>query len=121
MQGTAFPMPERDRLGIRGLVPPRALTLDIQVRTWEGRVNGAGDASLVTFIYCQAQRFMEEYRTPRVIPPEVAKVGGVTSEMARRWSLLQALQDRNETLFYKILFDNFEVEWVYMGLQYRPT
>ena len=32
----------------------------------------------------QAQRFMEEYRSPRIIPPEVAKMGGVTSEMARR-------------------------------------
>ncbi len=45
---------------------------------------------------------MEEYEAPRIIPPEVAKMGGVTSEMARKWSLLQALQDRNETLFYKV-------------------
>jgi hypothetical protein len=27
---------------------------------------------------------MEEYQEPRIIPPEVAKMGGVTSEMARR-------------------------------------
>ena len=29
-KGTGFPMPERDRLRIRGLVPPRTLTLETQ-------------------------------------------------------------------------------------------
>ncbi|GAX78923.1 hypothetical protein CEUSTIGMA_g6362.t1 [Chlamydomonas eustigma] len=94
-KGSAFPMAERDRLGIRGLVPPRAVTLDIQ-----------------------AKRFMEEYDHPRIIPPEQAKMGGVTSEMARKWSLLQALQDRNETLFYRVLLDHF-VEMA--PIIYTPT
>ncbi|KXZ49163.1 hypothetical protein GPECTOR_23g9 [Gonium pectorale] len=57
----------------------------------------------------QTERFMEDYRQPReMIPPEDSRLGGVTSEMARRWKLLQLLQDRNETLFYSILMRNFE-------------
>ncbi len=36
-------------------------------------------------VHPQASRFMEEFHTPReLIPPEDAKLGGVTSEMARR-------------------------------------
>lgn len=31
-KGTAFPDSERDRLGLRGLLPPRGLTLEKQVR-----------------------------------------------------------------------------------------
>ncbi len=37
-----------------------------------------------------------------LISPEDERLGGVTSEMARRWQLLQELQNRNETLFYKV-------------------
>ncbi|KAL6750985.1 NAD malic enzyme [Haematococcus lacustris] len=95
-KGTAFPLSERDRLGLRGLLPPRGLALETQ-----------------------AQRFMEEFARPReLIPPEDAKLGGVTSDMARRWSLLQQLQDRNETLFFKVLVDNF-VEMA--PIVYTPT
>ncbi|GIL59677.1 hypothetical protein Vafri_14408 [Volvox africanus] len=84
-KGSAFPKSERDRLGLRGLLPPRSLTLDLQ-----------------------AARFMEDYYHPRhLIPPEDVKSGGVTSEMARRWKVLQELQDRNETLFYRVLFEHF--------------
>jgi hypothetical protein len=30
LQGTGFPLAERDRLGIRGLVPPRVLDIEAQ-------------------------------------------------------------------------------------------
>ncbi|KAG1681504.1 hypothetical protein FOA52_014010 [Chlamydomonas sp. UWO 241] len=83
-KGTAFPYSERDRLGLRGLVPPRCLTLETQER-----------------------RFMEGYQRAYRISENDAKVGGVSNEMIRRWKLLQQLQDRNETLFYKVLINNF--------------
>ena len=30
-KGSAFPKSERDRLGLRGLLPPRSLTMELQV------------------------------------------------------------------------------------------
>ena len=99
---------------VGGLVPPRALTLDIQVGGGEGgfsirvwvppsglclclaspqhsyaivrtcRPSSPSSSLRPSPLPVQAQRFMEEYRSPRIIPPEVAKMGGVTSEMARR-------------------------------------
>ncbi len=35
-QGTAFPYSERDRLGLRGLIPPVKLDLQLQVREGDG-------------------------------------------------------------------------------------
>jgi hypothetical protein len=68
-QGTGFPLAERDRLGIRGLVPPRHLDIEEQ-----------------------AAKLYEEYlRRPTNLD---------------KWLALQALQDRNETLFYKIIIDH---------------
>lgn len=50
-QGTAFPYPERDRLSLRGLVPPSCLTLETQ-----------------------ESRFMEEYDAEYRISDGEAKV-----------------------------------------------
>ena len=33
IQGTGFPLPERERLGIRGLLPPGTLTMERQVQS----------------------------------------------------------------------------------------
>lgn len=55
-KGTAFPMTERDRLGLRGLVPPLVLSLA-----------------------AQEKRFMDEWYHPKVITPEESRTGGVTS------------------------------------------
>ena len=70
-QGTGFPLAERDRLGIRGMVPPRELNIE-----------------------AQAQKVWEEFeRRPSNLD---------------KWLALQALQDRNETLFYKVIIDHVE-------------
>lgn len=41
-------------------------------------------------------------------PDDEILKSGVDPDDIRKWNVLQALQDRNETLFYKILMDNFD-------------
>lgn len=79
-QGTAFPLSERERLGIRGLLPPRILSLEMQEK-----------------------RFMDDYEHGvELIPPEQVVRGGVTGDMARRWKLLQALQVRQPVFLLRM-------------------
>eukprot|EP01138_Halocafeteria_seosinensis_P008287 gb/GECG01008468.1/.p1 GENE.gb/GECG01008468.1/~~gb/GECG01008468.1/.p1 ORF type:complete len:638 (+),score=60.72 gb/GECG01008468.1/:1-1914(+) len=80
-KGTGFPMPERDRLGIRGLVPPRTLSLATQC-----------EKILHTFDKMEDDISKSVY--------------------------LSSLQDRNETLFYRVLIDNIEKLAPYV---YTPT
>ena len=68
-KGTAFTMSERDRLHIRGLIPPRLNKMSHQVH-----------------------RVMKAFEDA---PDNVAK-----------YSLLQSLLNRNETLFYKVVSEN---------------
>jgi len=89
-KGTAFTAAERDRLGLRGLLPPRVVPFEKQV-----------------------ERIMNEYEEsfPEQRKHESAEViakSGVTPEMIRKFNTLQALQNRNETLFYRVLLDNFK-------------
>ena len=70
-KGTGFSASERERLGIRGLVPPRFFTIGQQaVKIW------AQNKAL--------KRPLD------------------------RWSHLQDLKDRNETLFYRLVHDHIE-------------
>lgn len=83
-KGTAFNMDERERMGLRGLLPPIVSSMDVQV-----------DKVMRDFFYGIYQ-----------IPPE--EVGsGITREMERRWRVLRRLKDRNETLYYRVLLENF--------------
>lgn len=70
-KGTGFTAAERDRLRIRGLVPPRCLSLPVQAQKILHALNSKPDA-LEKNMY------------------------------------LSDLQDRNETLFYRVLIDNLE-------------
>jgi len=80
-KGTAFTEAERDAFGLRGLLPPRPLTLEQQ-----------------------AVKILENSRRK--------------SNPIERYIHLMALQDRNETLFYRVLIDNIEEM---MPLVYTPT
>lgn len=99
-KGLGFPPSERDRLGIRGLVPPTRLDLPEQERV-----------------------IMEEYdlgwaaRAEREPDDEIIK-SGVNPDNIRKWKVLQSVQDRNETLFYRLLMDNFHAM---APIIYTPT
>ncbi|MBZ0267079.1 oxaloacetate-decarboxylating malate dehydrogenase, partial [bacterium] len=80
-KGTAFTEAERDALGLRGLLPPRVVSMDEQLN-----------------------RVVENY-------------GNKTTDL-ERFIYLSALQDRNETLFYRLLIENIEEM---MPIVYTPT
>jgi len=88
-KGLGFPKTERDRLSIRGLVPPSTLEIEEQEKV-----------------------IMDEYqqgwasRAEREPDDEIIK-SGVNPDNIRKWKVLQSVQDRNETLFYRLLMDNF--------------
>ncbi|KAH9604414.1 hypothetical protein KSS87_021106, partial [Heliosperma pusillum] len=72
---TAFPMTERDRLGLRGLLPPRIVSFEQQYA-----------------------RFMESYRSL-----EKNTLGQPESGVSlAKWRILNRLHDRNETLYYRV-------------------
>ncbi|MEE9226371.1 MAG: hypothetical protein V3U66_01390, partial [Acidobacteriota bacterium] len=80
-KGTAFTEEERDAFGLRGLLPPRVCSQEVQV-----------------------QRVMENYRRK--------------SNDLERFIHMISLQDRNETLFYRVVVDNLEEM---MPIIYTPT
>ncbi|XP_074279899.1 NAD-dependent malic enzyme 59 kDa isoform, mitochondrial [Silene latifolia] len=88
---TAFPMTERDRLGLRGLLPPRIVSFEQQYA-----------------------RFMESYRSL-----EKNTLGQPESGVSlAKWRILNRLHDRNETLYYRVLIDNVKD---FAPIIYTPT
>jgi malate dehydrogenase (decarboxylating) len=90
-KGTAFPLAERDRLGLRGLLPP-------SVMTWKQQID----------------RFMVDLKRLE----EHAKDGPSDTTALAKWRILNRLHDRNETLYYKVLIDNIAE---YAQIIYTPT
>ncbi|XP_077241779.1 NAD-dependent malic enzyme 59 kDa isoform, mitochondrial-like [Tasmannia lanceolata] len=88
---TGFPLTERDRLGLRGLLPPRVISFEQQY-----------------------DRFMESYRSlehnTRGEPANVVALA--------KWRILNRLHDRNETLYYRVLIDNIRD---FAPIIYTPT
>ncbi|KAI9497582.1 hypothetical protein BDB00DRAFT_756204 [Zychaea mexicana] len=80
-KGTAFSINERERLSIRGLVPPRQQEMNKQLLRVKRNLD-ACESPLAKFVF------------------------------------LSALQDRNETLFYKLLIQHLEE---LSGVIYTPT
>ncbi|CAN6317932.1 unnamed protein product [Urochloa humidicola] len=88
---TAFPMTERDRLGLRGLLPPRVMSFEQQY-----------------------ERFINSFRSlennTRGEPDSIVALA--------KWRILNRLHDRNETLYYRVLIDNIKD---FAPIIYTPT
>jgi len=97
-KGTAFSAVERDRLKLRGLLPPRH------------------SAS----IEAQAARIMDDVESGQLFydPAALGPDAGVDAEDVRRWKLLDNLATRNTTLFYKVLLSDFAR---FQRVVYTPT
>ncbi|XP_020247527.1 NAD-dependent malic enzyme 62 kDa isoform, mitochondrial [Asparagus officinalis] len=90
-KGTAFSMTERDRLDLRGLLPPNVMTPQQQI-----------------------DRFMVDLKRLEMN----ARDGPSDTNALAKWRILNRLHDRNETMYYKVLVDNIEE---YAPIVYTPT
>ncbi|KAJ0736978.1 NAD-dependent malic enzyme 59 kDa isoform [Helianthus annuus] len=88
---TGFPLTERDRLGLRGLLPHRVISFEQQY-----------------------ERFMDSYRS---LEKNTAGQPDNIVSLAK-WRILNRLHDRNETLYYKVLIDNIKD---FAPIIYTPT
>ncbi|CAN6465225.1 unnamed protein product [Victoria cruziana] len=88
---TGFPLTERDRLGLRGLLPPRVISFEQQY-----------DRFILSF------RSLEHNTR--------GELDDVTS--LAKWRILNRLHDRNETLYYRVLIDNIQD---FAPIIYTPT
>lgn len=82
-RGTAFSQDHRERLGLRGLLPP-----------------------IVQSIEQQETKLVDQFRygVEKKAPPADS---AITEDHIRKWCLLRDLHDRNETLYFKMLVDHF--------------
>ncbi|KAJ1426869.1 hypothetical protein SESBI_10125 [Sesbania bispinosa] len=88
---TGFPLTERDRLGLRGLLPPRVISFEQQY-----------------------DRFMNSYRSlEKNTKDQSEKVVSLA-----KWRILNRLHDRNETLYFRVLIDNIKE---FAPIIYTPT
>ncbi|KAF9687636.1 hypothetical protein SADUNF_Sadunf02G0113800 [Salix dunnii] len=76
-KGTAFSMTERDRLDLRGLLPPNVMSSEQQI-----------------------QRFMADLKRLEV----QARDGPSDPNALAKWRILNRLHDRNETMYFKSIY-----------------
>ncbi|KAI4303355.1 hypothetical protein MLD38_038998 [Melastoma candidum] len=88
---TGFPLTERDRLGLRGLLPPRVISFEQQYA-----------------------RFMDSYQSLE----KNTRGQPEGSVSLAKWRILNRLHDRNETLYYRVLIDNIKN---FAPIIYTPT
>ncbi|KAK8702566.1 hypothetical protein V6N13_020916 [Hibiscus sabdariffa] len=89
---TGFPLTERNRLGLRGLLPPRVISFEQQYA-----------------------RFIESYRSLEKNTQNEADTSAVA---LAKWRILNRLHDRNETLYFRVLIDNIKD---FAPIIYTPT
>nr|AIT70123.1 malic enzyme [Desmarestia viridis] len=88
-KGTAFLWSERERFHLRGLLPARMVTMEEQTEKVLGEFReGAWD---------KAARD----------PNDEMVSAGLTPDNIRKWEYLKGIQAQNETLFFRVLMDNF--------------
>ncbi|KGN56672.1 NAD-dependent malic enzyme 1, mitochondrial isoform X1 [Cucumis sativus] len=90
-KGTAFTITERDRLDLRGLLPPNVMSSEQQI-----------------------ERFMVDLKRLEV----QARDGPSDPNALAKWRILNRLHDRNETMYYKVLIAHIEE---YAPIVYTPT
>lgn len=110
-QDTAFPMTERDRLGLRGLLPPRVMSFEQQYDRFSESTpstspnfrprdhlisaalsNVACDALAACCVAVNSFRSLEH--NTRGEPDTIVALA--------KWRILNRLHDRNETLYYRV-------------------
>ncbi|XP_023522615.1 NAD-dependent malic enzyme 1, mitochondrial-like, partial [Cucurbita pepo subsp. pepo] len=84
-------MTERDRLDLRGLLPPNVMSSEQQI-----------------------ERFMVDLKRLEV----QARDGPLDSNALAKWRILNRLHDRNETMYYKVLVAHIKE---YAPIVYTPT
>jgi malate dehydrogenase (decarboxylating) len=116
-KGLAFRGTERDRMGLRGLLPPVIRTMNEQER-------------IVMDELCHS---WSERKDDMIQNDEMVLKSGIMKEDVRKKEVLMGLHERNETLYYKIIMDYFNemskiiytpsVGWAcarYSGLYKKP-
>lgn len=94
-----FPHEERERLDIRGLVPPALLDLDQQ-------------SEIIMKEYEHGIMHMAESD-----PSDEIMKSGVTPTMIRKWKLLDSIHNKDETLYYHLLMNNIKVNMIIFLIQ----